>query len=70
MTAPTKEQYEKVLHNIECLKNIIIRERERRERVINELCCSHKMLEEYEKLFKDNKDIVEKYEIYQEILKK
>ena len=67
MAAPTREEYEEALKNIAYLGDVIIRERKHRESLINELCTSQNLLNEYEKLFNDRKEVVQKYEIYQEL---
>ena len=69
MSAPTKEEYEEALRNAAYLGDAIIRERKRRESLINELCTSQNLLNQYEKLLSNQKEIVQKYEIYEEIRK-
>ena len=68
MTIPTKEEYEKSMKNIEYLHKSISLEDEHREKLINELCSSQKILEDYKKILEKHKEIVQKYQIYQEIL--
>lgn len=68
MAVPTREEYEAALKNVAYLGDIIVRERKHRESLINELCTSQNLLNQYEKLFNDKKEVVQKYEIYQEIL--
>lgn len=69
MAAPTKEEYEGALRRASYLGDAIIRERERREKLLNELCTSQSCLNSYEALLSDVKEVVQKYEIYQELLK-
>lgn len=68
MACPTKKEYEKALRIIDYLRDAIIREKERRENFINELCTSQEILSNYESSLKDAKEIIQKYEIYQELL--
>lgn len=49
MACPTKEEYEKAMGLVVFLKNSIAMENKRREKLINELCTSHKILEDYKK---------------------
>lgn len=67
MAAPTKEEYEEALRNAAYLGDTIIRERKHRESLINELCTSQNLLNQYERLLSNQKEIVQKYEIYKEI---
>lgn len=67
MAAPTREEYEEALRNAAYLGDAIIREREHRESLINELCTSQNLLNNYEKILSDVKEVVQKYEIYEEI---
>ena len=67
MATPTKEEYEEALRNAAYLGDTIIRERKHRESLINELCTSQNLLNQYEKLLSNQKEIVQKYEIYEEI---
>lgn len=68
MAAPTKKDYEEALERKSFLIDVIIREEKNRENLINKLCSSQENLKTYEKLFNDVKEIIQKYEIYQEIL--
>lgn len=68
MACPTKEEYEKAMGLVVFLKNSIAMENKRREKLINELCTSHKILEDYKKILEEKKEIVDKYQFYQEIL--
>ena len=67
MGCPTREEYEEALKKVTYLSDVIARERKHRERLINELCTSHKLLDGYESTFCYNKEIIQKYEIYQEL---
>ena len=67
MAAPTKKEYEESLRNATYLGDAIIRERKYREDLINKLCTSQSLLNSYEALLSDTKEIIQKYEIYQEI---
>lgn len=68
MTCPTKNEYVKALGNKEFFCNAITRERKNRENLIDKLCDSQKILKEYESLLGEANEIIQKYEIYQEIL--
>ena len=68
MGCPTKEEYEEAMNTVVFLKNAIAMENKRREKAINELCTSHKILEDYKKILQEKKEIADKYQIYQEIL--
>ena len=68
MRCPTKKEYEEAMKNVIYLKNSIAMENERRESLINKLCGSQKVLDDYKKALRHQKEIVEKYQIYQEIL--
>jgi hypothetical protein len=67
MACPTKEEYEKAMQNVVYLKESIARENSHRESLINELCTSQKVLESYRKILEEQKEIAEKYQIYQEL---
>lgn len=64
MATPTKEEYEEALRNATYLRDAFIRERKHRESLINELCISQNLLNQYEKLLSNQREIVQKYEIY------
>lgn len=68
MGCPTKEEYEKALEKKEYFSYTIRRERKEREDLINKLCMSQKCLNDYEKLLNEVNEIIQKYDIYQEIL--
>lgn len=70
MACPTKEQYEEALQNIVFLKNSIAIENKRREKLINELCKSQSILENYKALLEAQKEIADTYQIYQELSEK
>ena len=67
MAMPTREEYEKALENRKYLSDTIRREYKHRESLINELCTSQNLLNQYEKILSDQKEIIQKYEIYEEI---
>lgn len=69
MATPTKEEYEEAMRNVIYLKDWIVRENERRDNLINQLCISQESLKAYKESLDYYKEIVQKYEIYQEILK-
>ena len=68
MAAPTREEYEKALENRNYLSDWIRREKKTREDLINKLCTSQSCLNNYEALLSNAKEIIQKYEIYQEIV--
>ena len=68
MAAPTKEEYEKAMQNVVFLKNSIAIENKQREKIIKQLCMSQSTLENYKALLEEQKEIVDRYQIYQEIL--
>ena len=68
MACPTKEEYEAAMKNVVFLQDAIVRENRRRENLINELCSSQKMLTDYKRILEGHKEIVQTYQIYQEIL--
>ena len=68
MSCPTKEEYEEALRRAAYLGDSIIRERKIREDLINKLCTSQSCLNSYEALLNDVREVVHKYDIYQEIL--
>ena len=67
MGSPTKEEYEKAMQNVIYLKDWIARENKRRDDLINQLCGSQKLLEGYKESLDYQKEIIQKYEIYQEL---
>ena len=67
MAIPTKEEYEEAMQNVIYLKDWIARENKRRDGLINQLCDSQKLLEEYKEALDYQKDIVMKYELYYEL---
>lgn len=69
MAITTKEMYDEALRRAAYLGDAIIRERKNREKLLNELCTSQSCLNSYEALLSDVKEVVRKYEIYQELLK-
>lgn len=70
MGCPTKEEYEEAMQNVIYLKDWIARENKRRDDLINQLCGSQKLLEGYKESLDYQKEIVQKYEIYQELSEK
>lgn len=70
MACPTKEEYKEALESKKILIDVISREYERRDKLINDLCGSQKLLDGYKESLDYQKEIIQKYEIYQEILKK
>ena len=70
MACPTREEYEEAMRNVVYLKDVIARENKHRENLINELCISHKILEGYKKLLEEQKEVADKYQIYQELSEK
>ena len=67
MGSPKKEEYEKAMQNVIYLKDWIARENKRRDDLINQLCGSQKLLEGYKESLDYQKEIIQKYEIYQEL---
>ena len=67
MACPTREEYEKAMQNVTYLKDWIARENKRRDDLINQLCSSQKLLDGYKESLDYQKEIVQKYEIYQEL---
>lgn len=67
MACPTREEYEEALNNVIFLKNSIAIENKRRENLIKELCASQSILENYKALLEGQKEIADKYQIYQEL---
>ena len=68
MACPTKEEYEEAMQNVIYLKDWIVRENKCREDLIDRLCISQESLKGYKKSLDYYKEIVQKYQIYQEIL--
>ena len=68
MAVPTKEEYEESVKNRKYLSDTIRREYKHRESLINELCTSQNLLNQYEKILSEQKEVIQKYEIYQEIV--
>lgn len=68
MGCPTREEYEEALKHKAYLIDSIRRENKIREDLINKLCVSQSCLNGYEGLLKDANEVIQKYEIYQEIL--
>ena len=67
MACPTRGEYEEALKNKKYLYDIISRECEQRDSLINELCASQKLLDRYKESLDHQKEIIQKYEIYQEL---
>lgn len=67
MGCPTKEEYEKALEDKKFLVNAFSMEHKRRDKLIDELCKSQDTLKTYEQAIEYQKNIIQKYEIYQEI---
>ena len=67
MAMPTREEYEEAVKNRRYLSDTIRREYKHRNSLINELCTSQNLLNQYEKLLSKQKEIIQKYEIYEEI---
>lgn len=67
MACPTREEYEEALKHKTYLIDSIRRENKIREDLINKLCLSQSYLNGYEGLLKDENEVIQKYEIYQEL---
>lgn len=67
MTCPTKKEYEEALDSKKYLSDSIRREYERRDKLIKELCGSQELLDGYKEALDYQKDIIMKYELYQEL---
>lgn len=67
MACPTREEYEEALNNKKWLSDTITREYKRRDDLINQLCGSQKLLDGYREALDYQKDIIMKYELYQEL---
>lgn len=67
MACPTREEYEEALKNKKWLSDTITREYKRRDDLINQLCGSQKLLDGYREALDYQKDIIMKYELYQEL---
>lgn len=67
MGCPTEKEYEEAMQNVIYLKDLIARENDRRNELINQLCGSQQLLERYKKSLDYQKEIIQKYEIYQEL---
>lgn len=65
MACPTRREYEEALKNKKYLYDIISGECEHRDSLINELCASQKLLDRYKESLDYQKEIIQKYEIYQ-----
>lgn len=70
MASPTREEYEEALENKKWLNDIINREYERRDDLIDKLCGSQKLLDGYKDALDYQKDIILKYELYKELLER
>jgi hypothetical protein len=70
MACPTTEEYKEALENKKYLDDVIRREYKHRDSLINELCTSQKLLDGYKESLDYQKEVINKYEIYQEILKR
>lgn len=68
MACPTKEEYEEAMKQKTYLIDAIRRENKLREDLINKLCVSQSCLNGYEGILNDVNEIIQKYEIYQELL--
>ena len=68
MGSPTKEEYEEALKRKTYLTDAVRRERKFREDLINKLCTSQSCLNSYEALLNDVEMIIQKYEIWQDLL--
>lgn len=67
MACPTREEYEEALKSKTYLIDVINREDKRRDDLINQLCSSQKLLDGYIECLSYQKEIIQKYEIYQEL---
>lgn len=70
MACPTYEEYKEALETKKYLDDVIRIAYKRRDILINELCSSQKSLDVYKEALDYQKEIIQKYEIYQEISKK
>lgn len=68
MASPTKEEYEAAMQNVVFLQDAIVRENRRKDDLIDKLCESQKMVKIYKESLNKYKEIMEKYQIYQELL--
>lgn len=69
MAMPTREEYEETLKRRDNLLSLIINEKKAREDLINKLCTSQTCLNNYEALLSNANEVIQKYQIYQELLK-
>lgn len=68
MGCPTREEYKEALDRLSYLGNAVAMEKKNREDLIDKLCKSQNYIKDYEALISQNREIIQKYDIYQEIL--
>ena len=67
LTKPTKEEYEKAKAEKEYFGGCLHLSRKRRDELIDELCKEREAEKHYREMYEQYKDIVRRYEIYEEI---
>ena len=67
MSKPTVEEYEKALQERNDLRSWLSMEYKRRDEFLDELLNSRENIKMYEKSLEKANDVIQKYEIYQEI---
>lgn len=66
---PSKEEYEAAKLSMKTFSDCIVYVSKRREQLIDELAQTQEDLKMYRKAHQDNRDIVRRYEIYEELEK-
>lgn len=67
ISKPTKEQYEKSIEAKKNLSEWIRLSRKRQGQLIDDLCKERSLEKDYQGMYEAHKDIIRKYEIYEEI---
>jgi hypothetical protein len=67
LSKPSKEEYEKAKKDKEYAANALFLCRKRRDDLIDELCREREHEKLYMEMYEKHRDIIRKYEIYEEI---
>lgn len=69
MAKPTNTEYRKAKEDIQSISYWLSLEKERLEKLLDDVCNSRKLIKGYQNLLNEKRYIVDKYEVYEELEK-
>lgn len=69
MTIPTRKEYEQAKLNVEAMKKWVHLERKTIDELLDKLISSRRQIKMYEEAIKSRQQVIDTYEVYEEILK-